>query len=162
MHVHPPTADGAGSFGQSALDLERSMRLARVLIVDDHESSRRLCAAFCDLFHFECETVRNGAEAIEALRTGEFDVVLMDIHMPGAGGMEVARAIKALPGPAGRVPIIAVTTDTGRSESDRYLAGGMVDVVAKPITPARLYKAIIRAVGLPETEPRTWGDEARA
>ncbi len=162
MDVHPLAADVVGPFGQPAMDLEGSMRLARVLVVDDHEASRRLCAAFCDLFHFSCEAVRSGAEAIEALRAGEFDVVLMDIHMPGVGGVETARAIRALPGPAARVPIIAVTTDTGRAETDRYLASGMADVVAKPITPARLYRAISRAVGLPEAEPRSWGDEARA
>jgi CheY-like chemotaxis protein len=156
MNVQLPEAAGAGSYGLPAEDLERSMRLARVLIVDDHAASRRLCAAFCDLFHFACESVRSGAEAIQALRESPFDVVLMDIHMPGEGGVETARAIRALPGPAGRTPIIAVTTDAGREESDRYRANGMADVVAKPITPARLYKAISAAVGLPDREPRTW------
>ena len=133
-----------------------SPRIARVLIVDDHEISRRICADICDLFHCACVSVASGAEALEALRLGGFDVVLMDIQMPGMNGIETTRAIRALPGAAAGVPIVAVTNDAGSAERQAYLAVGMMEVVPKPIPPARLYKAIREAVGLREDEPRSW------
>jgi CheY-like chemotaxis protein len=144
--------------GPSEVDpqTDASTRIARVLIVDDHEINRRICAACCDLFHFACDAVRSGAEALEALRREHFDVVLMDIHMPGMNGMEAMRAIRALPGRAGRVPVIAVTFDAGPVESAAYLAAGMVDVAPKPITPARLFKAISRALEPDADESRSW------
>ena len=159
------TAEDAGLFGRPATSREAgvSSRVARVLIVDDHEVSRRVCAACCDLFDFECEVVRSGAEAIEAVRLAHFDVVLMDIHMPGMSGLDAAMAIRALAGPAGRVPIIAVTTDASPAECAGYLAVGMADVAPKPITPSRLFRAISAVVGAAAAEPRSWaGAEAAA
>jgi CheY-like chemotaxis protein len=134
-----------------------SPRIARVLIVDDHEVSRRICAAICDLFHCAWECASSGPEAIAALGRSHFDVVLMDIHMPGMTGLETLAAIRALDAPAGKVPVIAVTNDAGPAETQAYLAAGMMDVVPKPVPPARLYRAISDAAGRAgEGEPRSW------
>jgi CheY-like chemotaxis protein len=154
----PPTAEAEGSFGRKASgeDADASAPVARVLIVDDREVNLRLCSAFCDLFHFECESVRSGPEALEALRQAHFDVVLMDIHMPGMSGVEATRAIRDLPAPMNQIPVIAVTSDAGLAQARTYLAGGMAAVVSKPITPARLFKAIEAALDRPAAEPRSW------
>ena len=159
------TAEATGSFGCPTSEREAgvSPRVARVLIVDDREISRRICAAFCDLFNLECECVRSGAAAIEAMRQAHFDVVLMDIHMPGMSGVDAALGIRALAAPAGRVPIIAVTADASPAECAGYLAVGMADIVPKPITPSRLFKAITEAVGAERpAEPRSWAATAAA
>ena len=148
------TREGPGRWPDAAL--EDAPPNARVLIVDDHDVSRRICAALCELFHCAYECVSSGAEAIEALQRRPFDLVLMDIRMPGMNGLEAASAIRALPEPAARTPIVAVTSDAGAVEARTYLASGMADVVPKPITPSRLHKAIKEALVLAGREPRSW------
>jgi CheY-like chemotaxis protein len=143
-------SSGPQTFRASAADRPR----AHVLIVDDHDINRTICAAYCDIFDFTFESACDGEEAVEAVRRGDFDVILMDIHMPGMDGLEATRHIRALPGRVSRTPIIAVTTDF--EDATRYLAAGMTSVVAKPVTAARLYAAIDAAAPLPAAEPRSW------
>jgi CheY-like chemotaxis protein len=145
-----------GALSEGAATAADSAPVARVLIVDDHEVNRRINAGVCELFSFSCECVSNGFEALEALRRSVFDVVLMDIHMPGMDGLETTRAIRALPGPAGQVPVIAVTSDIGPAQQERYRAGGVFDVTPKPITPARLFRSITAALNHRPPEPRSW------
>ncbi|MEJ0066602.1 MAG: response regulator [Caulobacteraceae bacterium] len=87
---HQPTARAAVEFARS-----------HVLIVDDHAHSRRICAGYCDLFDHTSEMVAGSAEALAALRRERFHVVVMNVHMAEAGGLETLRAIRALPSPAG-------------------------------------------------------------
>ena len=134
-------------------------QLGAVLVVDDHEVNRRLCAAYCDLLNLSCELAASGAEAVAAVQRARFDLVLMDIQMPGMSGIEATLAIRALPGPAGQVPIIAVTSDVDPADREAYRASGMADVVAKPFSAARLFKAISDVMGLARTEPRSWADQ---
>ena len=120
-------------------------RGARVLIVDDVPENRLLLGLRCDVFGLAHESVENGRLAVEAARSGRFDVILMDIFMPGMDGMAATLAIRALDGPIGAMPIIAVTTATGPGEVLRYKACGMSDVVAKPIVAMRLAEALREA-----------------
>jgi CheY-like chemotaxis protein len=135
--------------------------MAKVLIVDDDPVHRRVCAAYCDLFDMVCQCASSGAQAIEALRHQRFDVVLMDIRMPGMSGLEAARAIRAMPR-AADLPIIAVTAATDPADAEHYRAQGMADVVAKPITPSVLFKAIAGVLGRPYQEATGLGAAARA
>ena len=141
-----------------ALHLMKAVRRSRphVLIVDDHPACRAICTAFCDLFDFSCETVSDGAEAIDAVTHQRFDVILMDIHMPGMGGIEAARAIRAIDGPAGQTPIIAVSTADDPNDQAHYLAQGLYAVVGKPITASRLFAAMNEALSATPPEPRSW------
>ncbi|HKT52940.1 MAG TPA: response regulator [Caulobacteraceae bacterium] len=139
-----------GTFRASAAERPR----AHVLVVDDHDINRAICTAYCDIFDFTSECACDGEEAVEAVRRGAFDVILMDIHMPGMDGLEATRRIRALAGHIGRTPIIAVTTDF--EDARRYLAAGMTSVVAKPVTAARLYAAIDAVLAVPAAEPRSW------
>ena len=120
-------------------------RRARVLIVDDIAENRLVLGLYCDQFGVSHESVESGHEAVEAARSGRFDVILMDIFMPRMDGMAATRAIQALLGSAAATPIIAVTTAAGPGESLRYLSCGMIDVVAKPINAARLAEALSAA-----------------
>jgi CheY-like chemotaxis protein len=131
-----------------------------VLIVDDHPTCRAICTAFCDLFDFSSETVNDGAEAVEAVSFQHFDVILMDIHMPGMGGIEAARAIRALNSPAARTPIIAVSTADDPASEARYRDNGLYAVVGKPITASRLFTAMNEALAAAPPEPRHWNAQA--
>jgi CheY-like chemotaxis protein len=159
MTTYDSAATQAGDgHAPDALRLMKAVRRSRphVLIVDDHPACRAICTAFCDLFDFSCETVSDGAEAIDAVTHQRFDVILMDIHMPGIGGIEAARAIRAIDGPAGRTPIIAVSTADDPNDQAHYLAQGLYAVVGKPITASRLFAAMNDALSANPPEPRSW------
>jgi CheY-like chemotaxis protein len=133
---------------------------SHVLIVDDHGPSRRLCAGYCDLFDHTSEMAHGGAEALEALRRQRFHVVLMNVHMAGAGALETLRAIRALPGPARETPVIGLTAVGRHEEAQRWLGAGLADVLAKPITAARLYAALSLVADAGRGEARSWSPAA--
>jgi hypothetical protein len=127
-----------------------------VLIVDDQALSRRLCAGYCDLFDHTSEVVAGGAEALEALRRERFHVVVMNVHMAEAGGLDTLQAIRALPAPAGETPVIGLTAVGRHHEAQRWLGAGLAGVLAKPITAAKLYAALNTVVERQSDDARSW------
>jgi len=96
--------------------------------------------------------VGSGEEAVEAIKRG-YDVVLMDVTLPGIDGLEAARRIRALSGNAGRTPIVGIT---GRSEAGDEEAGrgaGMDFYLRKPVSPSSLSEAIAAVLPAPKTAP---------
>jgi CheY-like chemotaxis protein len=128
--------------GRLDLDLKTPLRRGRVLIVDDLPQNCLLLGLYCDRFGLAHESAANGYEALDAVRSGRFAVVLMDILMPRMDGMTATRAIRALPAPLCDIPIIAVSTAASPGEVSIYLACGMTDVVAKPVVASRLAEAV--------------------
>ena len=129
---------------------------SHVLIVDDHAHSRRICAGYCDLFDHTSEMVAGGAQALEALRRERFHVVVMTVHMAEAGGLETLQAIRALPAPAGETPVIGLTAVGRHDEAQRWLGAGLADVLAKPITAAKLFAALNAVVDRQSDDSRSW------
>ncbi len=127
-------------------------RPAHVLVVDDNATNRMVAEALCEMFGCTSECVEDGLEALEAARTGRFDLILMDIRMPRMDGVEATRAIRALPGAPGAVPIVALTANVDPADAKNYIASGMHSVVEKPIKPDRLLQAMNAA--LPDTAGR--------
>ena len=123
-----------------------------MLVVDDNATNRMVAEALCEMFDCSSESAEDGLEAVEAARTGRFDLILMDIRMPRMDGVEAARAIRALPGRAGQVPIIALTANADPEDAKTYLATGMHSVVEKPIKPERLLAAMSSALEEPPAE----------
>jgi len=117
-----------------------------VLVVDDNATNRMVAEALCEMFDYTSECVVDGLEAVEAARTGRFDLILMDIRMPNMDGVEATRAIRKLPGAAGSVPIIALTANADPEDAKEYLAVGMHSVVEKPLKPEKLLEAISLAL----------------
>jgi CheY-like chemotaxis protein len=89
---------------------------------------------------FDCtsEQAVDGLEAVEMATIGRYDLILMDIKMPRMDGVAATRAIRALAGPAGIVPIVALTANADPSDVRGYIAAGMNDVVEKPIKAERM------------------------
>jgi len=135
-------------------------RSAHILVVDDNATNRMVAQALCEMFDCTCESANDGAEALEAARHGRFDLILMDIKMPVMDGVAATRAIRALGGPAGLVPIIALTANAEPEDSEGYLAAGMNGVVEKPMKPEQLLAALQAALG--ETPAETQTDAAAA
>lgn len=122
-------------------------RALRVLLADDNAINRDYMATLLGKAGHRVYVVGDGRAAVEAARSQRHDVVLMDVHMPGMDGIEATRQIRALPGEAGRVPIIALTANAMRGDRERYLAAGMTDYVAKPVEVDDLAGAMGRSTG---------------
>jgi len=113
-----------------------------VLIVDDNATNRMVAQTLCEMFGCSSEAVDNGEDAVEAVTTGRFDLVLMDIKMPGIDGVEATRRIRSGGGPASQAPILALTANADPADAAFYRLSGMNGVVEKPIKPERLLAAM--------------------
>lgn len=119
------------------LDLvaEPNSKPQRILMVEDTLVNQTLQTILLQRMGYEVSIANNGIEAIEAFSTREFDLILMDIHMPQMGGVEAAEIIRTLEfnQQLKRTPIIAVTANALKGDKERYLALGMDGYVSKPI-----------------------------
>jgi CheY-like chemotaxis protein len=127
---------------------------AHVLVVDDNATNRMVAQALCEMFDCTSECAEDGVEAVEIARSGRFDLILMDIKMPRMDGIAATKAIRALPGRAGKIPIVALTANVDPDDARGYLAAGMCCVVEKPIKPDRLLQAINIALAEAPEEAR--------
>ncbi|MGK7861430.1 EAL domain-containing protein [Falsiroseomonas sp. E2-1-a4] len=124
-------------------------RRLRILAADDVAANRLLLRATLEAVGHSVELVADGAAAVEAVsrEAAGFDAVLMDVQMPGMDGLEATRRIRALPGPIGRVPILAVTAGAFREDIAACHEAGMDGHVEKPIRVATLEKALAQIIG---------------
>jgi signal transduction histidine kinase/ActR/RegA family two-component response regulator len=121
-------------------------RAPRILVVDDHPMNREVARLFLDAFGCEVTECEDGAAAVEAAGATAFDVILMDVRMPGVDGLAATRMIRALQGPAALTPILAVTADVMRDDIQRCRDAGMNGHVPKPINQTRLLGALTAAL----------------
>lgn len=117
----------------------------RILVAEDNATNQYLVRALLEREGHRVTTVRDGAEAVEAARAGDFDVILMDAQMPVMDGASATRAIRASGRPCADTPIIALTANALATDRQVYLAAGMSDYVTKPIELAALNSALARA-----------------
>ncbi len=121
-----------------------SKRGGRVLIAEDNPINQKVAMRLLSNLGYSADVVNNGAEALDWIQTGEYDVVLMDCQMPVMDGFEATRAIRQLHGRVAKTPIIAVTANALAGEREKCLAAGMDDYVPKPITKEGLDQTIQR------------------
>ncbi len=114
----------------------------RILIAEDGEANQLVAAAILRKAGYAVDLARDGEEALGAARTAAYDLVLMDVRMPRMDGLAATAAIRDLEGPAGRVPIIAMTAAVMPNEVARCLEAGMDGHVAKPMDLTALLTAV--------------------
>lgn len=119
-----------------------SMEGRNILVVDDNAVNQAVARAILEATGAQITTADDGVDALEKLRAGAFDVVLMDVHMPRMDGLEALKRIRA--GEAGRrdIPVLALTADAMSGEGERLLALGFDDAHPKPIQPASLMRGV--------------------
>ncbi|MDI1325814.1 MAG: ATP-binding protein [Brevundimonas sp.] len=117
----------------------------RVLMADDAVANRELVTAIMGGLGVNLDTVCDGAQAVEAARSGDYDLILMDVHMPVMDGLAATRAIRAMGGAVARTPIVALTANVQPEQVERCLAAGMDGHVGKPIQVAELLAVMNRA-----------------
>jgi len=120
-----------------------------VLHVDDDSMNLRVVEEILGAFHHISVKAASGAEALQQLAARPFDVVLMDIHMPGMTGVEALERLRAMSGPERDTPVIALTADVVSRHPGEYRELGFCDFIAKPILVSGLLDAIKRAVEPP-------------
>ncbi|TXN22463.1 ATP-binding protein [Methylobacterium sp. WL9] len=116
----------------------------RLLLVEDVVLNQELAHAVLTRAGHAVDVVSGGAEAIAAVQQKPYDLVLMDIQMPGMDGITATRLIRALDHPASALPIVAMTANVLPQQIARYRAAGMQDHVGKPFERAALLATIER------------------
>jgi len=106
----------------------------RILMADDAPGNRELVSAILRGLGLEIDTVCDGAEAVQAMQSGSYDLVLMDVHMPVMDGLAATREIRRMQAGSGhRTPILALTANVQADQVARCLDSGMDGHLAKPI-----------------------------
>ncbi len=105
----------------------------KILLVEDNPISQKVEMKLLKESGYNVKAVSNGYDAIEAVKIGNFDLVLMDVEMVGMDGLESTQRIRALAPPMSKIPIIAVTAHSSMKDREKCLASGMDDYIAKPI-----------------------------
>jgi CheY-like chemotaxis protein len=130
---------------------ELKIRPLKILIADDNETMRYLLDAMLTRWSHNTDQVKDGADAITAVNAGSYDVVFMDMQMPGVDGVEATRRIRSTGDAKSRIPIIALTADLVPEHHSAYLEAGANVVLAKPIEWLELARELNRLCG--DVEP---------
>lgn len=128
----------AGNGTQPALNRELAAG-KKVLVVDDDEMNKLLAQHILEGYGMRTEMASNGVEALEKIGAQHYDIILMDLHMPEMGGLEVMERIREK---NITTPMIAVTGNVLKGESDRCFAAGMSGYISKPYHEAELMQKI--------------------
>ncbi|WP_051445213.1 PAS domain S-box protein [Desulfocurvus vexinensis] len=123
-------------------------RALRVLVAEDNVVNRIYAERLVRELGHSAVAVADGHEALRALAGGGFDLVLMDVQMPGLDGVQATRSIRAgeVPGVDPALPVIAMTAHAMKGDREVFLDAGMDEYVSKPVAPQELRAAIARAV----------------
>ena len=156
-----PAGDSEGRIDEVEAIPEGLARLPvflRILIAEDNPTNQKLAVYVLKKLGCETTVVGNGAEALTALETGTFDILLMDCQMPELDGFEATRRIRRSAAPWASIPIVAVTAAAMIGDRDRCMAAGMNDYLTKPLRPHDLRAALLR--NLPEALRETLKGQA--
>jgi PAS domain S-box-containing protein len=113
-----------------------------ILLVEDNEINRMVAHDFLVAEGHDVSEARDGVEALEITASRPFELIFMDISMPELDGTETTRQIRTGNGPCRDVPIVALTAHALQEDVERFLAAGVNDVLAKPITRRGLRRAV--------------------
>lgn len=111
----------------------------KVLLVEDNKINQMVTKKMLEKKQINCEIVDNGEDAIEAVRNNKYDLVLMDVHLPGINGTIATQSIRKFDK---KTPIIALTAISLNENREMLLSFGMTDVITKPFNPDEFYKVI--------------------
>ncbi len=125
-----------------AMEAGGDLRPLRILLAEDNIVNQKVALGLLKPGGHSVDVANDGRAALALATANDYDVVLMDMHMPNMDGIEATKAIRALPGPRGAVRIVAATAGALQSDIDRCLEAGMNDYIAKPIVPEKLFAAL--------------------
>lgn len=127
----------------------------RALVVDDNGINRRVARSFLEHHGIEISEACDGNDALEVMSRDKFDIVLMDIHMPGLDGAEAFRRLRNSGSINRLTPVIALTADSMHGDRERFLSKGFDGYVSKPIEERSLISAISQILSVAD-DSTTW------
>jgi two-component system, sensor histidine kinase and response regulator len=122
------------------------MNKKRILLSEDSTTSQQICLAILKKLGYTADVATNGREALKALHSASYDLVLMDCQMPEMDGYETSRLVRdpATDIPNHGIPIIALTADVSEGGREKCLEAGMNDYITKPLDPKELAGALAK------------------
>ena len=120
--------------------------LPKVLLVEDNPVNRKVASTLIEKLGFEYDIACDGQEAVDATRQNSYRIILMDIHMPRMDGLEATRVIRSKTSSELQPYVVAVTADASVEHRESYLASGIDEVLAKPISLVTLRKTLAAAL----------------
>ncbi|MTI38590.1 PAS domain-containing hybrid sensor histidine kinase/response regulator [Fulvivirga lutimaris] len=141
--VHPKSSK---KFSET---LKHSLKDLRVLLIEDNDINRLYAINILKKWNCIVDGAENGFIGVEKLKSGEYDIILMDVQMPIMDGYEATRTIrKTFEDTKSKIPIIALTANAIKGDIDKCKAVGMNDYLSKPFHPEALFKVITKYIGV--------------
>ncbi|QYJ00949.1 response regulator [Thalassovita mediterranea] len=131
-----------------------SLSGCRALVVDDNAINLRVAKSFLEHYEVDVTLAGDGNEALDKLSHQPFDIVLMDIHMPGLDGAEAFRRLRMSASPNRLIPVLALTADSMAGDRERYLGMGFDGYVSKPIDERSLVTAMGQVLSIQTSDER--------
>jgi CheY-like chemotaxis protein len=147
VRIHSHAAEKTTPAPAAAAPMATASRGLNILLAEDNKINQKFASTLLTKAGHTVTIAENGLLAVDAMRHGDFDIVLMDIQMPEMDGVAATREIRALPAPRCDVPIIAMTAHAMTGAKEEYLAAGMNDYVAKPVDRAALFAVLAKFGG---------------
>ena len=145
---------GIGDDKQLVQDIESRLKVPevisglRILVVDDEEYNRLLFKTIMERWGVDCHLAANGMEAIALVKAQKYDLLFMDIRMPGIDGLKVTNFIRNELGiDSTQTPVVCITAASEKDMRSKYAESGMDYFLSKPFTEAKLSEVIISALG---------------
>ena len=142
--------------GETASPEPAAGRPLKILVAEDIEANRAVMGAILEKLGHEARFVEDGAQAVEAARTDDYDVILMDIQMPNVDGIEATRIIRGFRGRRKVVPIIAVSAYSVAVDKATLVSAGVTRFLSKPVRRSALDEAL-KALSFKREAPRPRG-----
>jgi signal transduction histidine kinase/CheY-like chemotaxis protein/HPt (histidine-containing phosphotransfer) domain-containing protein len=117
-------------------------RKAHILLAEDNITNQQVALGILKKLGLSAEVAANGLEALNALKSSPYDLLLMDVEMPELDGIEATQYIREAGTAFSQIPIIAMTAHAMYGDQERFLAAGMNDYVTKPVSPQALAAAL--------------------
>ncbi|GBD36272.1 Signal transduction histidine-protein kinase BarA [bacterium HR36] len=165
FHLRPAetTESASPSLDKTQPQVAMSSASLRVLLVEDSVVNQRLMQGLLGGWGHEVVVAENGQQALQWFSRERFDLIIMDIQMPGMDGYEVMRRIRSMERRrGGHVPILAITARAMRDDRQKCLDAGADGYLAKPIRAAELAAEMARVLGLASTPSRISTSGTRA
>lgn len=123
-------------------EVKPALNCLRVLVVDDSPVNLKLAITLLNGRGVDVIGAKSGSEALKLMHRRPFDLVLMDLEMPGMSGIEATRRIRALHNEAAKVPVVAITAHAFPEKHQEVIQAGMNDLLSKPYLPEQLYAMV--------------------
>jgi two-component system sensor histidine kinase/response regulator len=151
--VMQPSASGQPEQLVTRHSLREAKSRSRILLVEDNAVNQKLALRLLEKRGYIASVAADGPAAVASFEKEPFDLILMDIELPGMDGFEATAAIRAAEKNGRRIPIIAMTAHAVAGYREKCLAAGMDGYVTKPINTAELFTTMEAALAAGGTKP---------